>query len=269
MHFLYTLLLIFIQIVGESLPISSSSHTYLFTYLTNSAQLPELLDHFLHGPTLLILTIFFRKHLATLCKFFTATASSQKRIFSLFSKIMLFTCTTTIITTAGYFSLKTYTLSTILNNHRTPLTIGGLCVTVILLFVSHYFENRKPKSLEFTDAFILGSTQMLAQLPGISRFASTFVIASLRGYSWKQAFRISFLIEVPLLILAFFIHGIPEFLQPQNLHFFIAPLTLLTLFIATGLGYFALHASWKMASNGHLWKFSWYLIIPITLFLLF
>lgn len=269
MYSLDTILLIIIQIVGESLPISSSSHTYLFTYFTNTAQLPEFIDHFLHGPTLLILTIFFRRHVITLYKLFTAKASSRNRIIRLFITIIMFTCITTAITASGYFLLKTTFIKTIVTSCHSPLTIFGLCITAGLLFISRYNSQQSPKKLNITDSFILGTTQMIAQLPGISRFASTFVVASLRGYTWKQAFKISFLIEVPLLIPAFFIHGVPEFLQAQNFHFFTNPLTVITLIFATTLGYYALYASWRMALNGNLWKFSWYLIIPITLLLLF
>lgn len=267
MDSLHTLLLIIIQIVGESLPISSSSHTYLFTCFANSTQLPEFIDHFLHGPTLLILAIFFRKHLTTLLALFTTTTSSQKRIFNLFTTIIIFTSITTGITIIGYFLLKTTVMSSLFNNYRRTFTLIGLQVTAGFLFLSRYIHQQSPKKLNFTDAIILGCTQMLALLPGISRFASTLVVASVRGYSPKQAFRLAFLIEVPLLIPAFFIHGVPEFLQPQNFQFFTAPFTLLTLACATGLGYFALCVSWRAAMHNNFWKFSWYLLIPISLLL--
>src|SRR3972149_4518202 len=60
------IILIITQIIFESLPVSSSSHMRLVEILMarcgyGATVVPTWLDHLLHGPTILVLMIFFRR----------------------------------------------------------------------------------------------------------------------------------------------------------------------------------------------------------------
>ena len=70
---LYMMLVIFIQIVVESLPVSSSSHVLLLEKICiffgiTSIPITQSFDHFLHLATVLIVTIFFRREWMPLLK---------------------------------------------------------------------------------------------------------------------------------------------------------------------------------------------------------
>lgn len=267
------ILLIFIQIVAESLPISSSSHTYLLTQFMHLPELPTFFDHFLHGPTLLILLIFFRTDVMLLYKLFTAPRASRKRLFRIFTSVMKLLAITTPLAVIGY-ELVHGPLASFIEKHYPILMLVGLCATALLLYSLYYrrsyYGEKKDTCLTLQDALILGSVQALALLPGISRFAATFVTARWLGYPWQRAFQLCFLIEVPLITAAFFIKGIPSlFKHPQTLSFFTLPV-MITFMVATVLGYAALYGCWRLAQKNVLWLFCWYMILPtiITLGLL-
>ena len=265
------LFFIFVQIVGESLPISSSSHVYLLSRLTVLPTLPTFFDHFLHGPTFIILLIFFRKEVSLFYKFTAASSSSRKRLLKQFMHIMKVLMITTPLAAAGYGFING-PLEHFIHSYYPVLMLGGLIITMVSLYSLRYKKENYSKQsscLTLYDATMLGCVQALALLPGISRFASTFVAAQWLGYSWKRSFQLSFLIELPLIVAAFFIKALPALIRYHNLAQLFTPATVVTIIGATIGGYLALHGSWVLASKKKLWLFCLYLLIPIGITLFF
>ncbi len=122
---------------------------------------------------------------------------------------------------------------------------------------------------------ILGLTQGLALLPGISRFASTYVIARWLSLSPRRAMQTSFLMHLPLMGAAFLFDGIPLLLNTPFWHHctFLShpcPFPLLVIgiatIIATILAYGALFLSWRLALRNRLWVFGLYLLFILFVF---
>jgi undecaprenyl-diphosphatase len=74
-------------------------------------------------------------------------------------------------------------------------------------------SDRRLAMLRFGEAILIGSAQVLALLPGISRSGVTMVAGLLRGLSHEDAARFSFLLATPV-ILAAGVLKIPDLLGP-------------------------------------------------------
>ena len=73
-----------------------------------------------------------------------------------------------------------------------------LIVTAILLYFADKAKNTE-KKVNFNNAFIIGISQAIAMLPGISRSGATISTSVLLGNDKTKAARFSFLMVVPLI----------------------------------------------------------------------
>ena len=73
-----------------------------------------------------------------------------------------------------------------------------LIVTAFLLFFADKAKNTN-KNVSFKNAFIIGVSQAIAMLPGISRSGATISTSVLLGNDKTKAARFSFLMVVPLI----------------------------------------------------------------------
>jgi undecaprenyl-diphosphatase len=78
----------------------------------------------------------------------------------------------------------------------------ALVVTGITLIFTKRFMQGKRDSLGLTDAFILGLTQSIAIIPGISRSGITISTLLFRGIEREKSMRISFLAGIPVIFAA-------------------------------------------------------------------
>jgi len=73
-----------------------------------------------------------------------------------------------------------------------------LIITALLLYLADRAKNTN-KSVSFSNAFIIGISQAIAILPGISRSGATISTSVLLGNDKTKAARFSFLMVVPLI----------------------------------------------------------------------
>ena len=79
-----------------------------------------------------------------------------------------------------------------------------LLVTAALLIVSSRFSPRQKESISFKDAFIIGLSQAVAVIPGLSRSGTTIATGLMLGNKRESVARFSFLmVIVPILGEAF------------------------------------------------------------------
>lgn len=74
-----------------------------------------------------------------------------------------------------------------------------LLITAILLFMADKAKDTE-KKVSFKNAFIIGVSQAIAMLPGISRSGATISTSVLLGVDKSKAARFSFLMVVPLIL---------------------------------------------------------------------
>ena len=73
-----------------------------------------------------------------------------------------------------------------------------LIVTAALLFLADKAKDTQ-KKVSFKNAFVIGVSQAVAMLPGISRSGATISTSVLLGNDKTKAARFSFLMVVPLI----------------------------------------------------------------------
>jgi len=82
------------------------------------------------------------------------------------------------------------------------LYVGILLYFTALLLAFTYYAKPRSSGLRFFDALIMGISQAIAILPGISRSGGTIATALLLGVKKEDAARFSFLMVIPLIIAA-------------------------------------------------------------------
>lgn len=285
------LLITVAQICLESLPISSSGHVMLITMLyevvmKRSIQVPSYFDHFLHGPTLIIISLFFFSSWWQVVKLFynnflswwqkKKVSSWQMQACVMYKEIIIWIVLADSVTACMYGIGKV--LSQFPKIVPQPLMLlAGLSVTMFLFACLWWYERSGEKKISIScrhdrwqwllHAVVLGGVQGLALIPGISRFASTFIVARLLGYSPKKSFATSFALFAPLIGAAFFVNALPKLIMKREWLDAMSISLLAAMVGATVLGYALFCWSYRLARAEKLWWFGVYLLVPISLLL--
>jgi undecaprenyl-diphosphatase len=268
---LYLIIIIFLQIILESLPVSSSGHLLLAEKILH-AQIPKHFDYFLHGSTIIILLIIFYKEwiepvrylITGIANNFFRKKASYKNLLNIFFKIITLVIISNSITTLIWFIFKFYLEESNWFGSNLHLLIG-FCITTLFLFLLKFKENNickcKININIYIKYIILGLIQGMALFPGISRFASTYTVSRFLNFTPKRAFQITFLLELPL-IFAGFLLGIYHVNKISNTLSLTIWLAIITATIISG---FIFKFVKKLSQSNNLHKFSYYMIIPIVI----
>ncbi|MGV8056986.1 MAG: undecaprenyl-diphosphatase UppP [Smithellaceae bacterium] len=181
-----------VQGLGEFLPISSSAHLVLVPWLFNWEDPGLTFDIALHLGTLIAVALYFwRDWLRLLSKGFTDTKSADGKLF-------WYLVLATIPGAAIGFALEKHA-ETIF---RSPLLIA---VMLILLGIVLYWADRKSTKktdvahITLSTSFLIGLSQALAIVPGVSRSGITMTTGLLLGLTREGAARFSFLLSAPII----------------------------------------------------------------------
>lgn len=174
----------FVQAVTEFLPISSSGHLILIKDVlhVNGNTFNLSFDIILHFGTLLALIIYFRKEIIEIIK-----GKNNK----LFSQLILATIPALAI---GFF-VKDFEDSL----RIIPVVIIALVIVGIIFIVAEKFskKNKNIKDINFKEAFLIGLSQCIAFIPGVSRSGATISGGLFLGLKREEAAHFSFLLSIP------------------------------------------------------------------------
>lgn len=191
---LRALVLGIIQGLTEFLPVSSSGHLELAKFFMGDDSIAEesmLMTVMLHGATALSTIVVFWKDIVEIFKGLFQFKWNEEFQFSL--KIVL-----SMIPAAVVGLLFEEQMEHLFD--KQILLVGlMLFVTGLLLFLADRAKNT-PKKVGFWDALIIGVSQAVAILPGISRSGATISTSVLLGIDREKAARFSFLMVVPLIL---------------------------------------------------------------------
>lgn len=180
-----------VQGLTEFLPISSSGHLVLVpAFLTAlGMEVPEpslLVSAVLHLGTLLAVVVYFRKDLLRLLRFRTDAEARRMLLLLVVGTIPVLVA----------FPLE----GTLERLQDDPNIIGAaLVVTSAVLLVGRRLSHgrRRLEEARPRDAFLIGISQALALVPGLSRSGTTIVTGQAVGLTPAEAARYSFLLGVP------------------------------------------------------------------------
>lgn len=182
-----------VQGLGEFLPISSSAHLVLLPWFFGWQYAGLRFDVALHLGTLLaVLFYFWQDWLVIIYEGLTRRQSTEGRLFWY---LLLATFPGALV---GYF-LEDYA-ETIF---RSPLIIGVmLIVMAVILYLSDTLaaSHKKMHQLSFADSLLIGLSQALAIIPGVSRSGVTMSMGRILGLSRETAARFSFLLSTPIVV---------------------------------------------------------------------
>lgn len=193
MDIIDSIILGIIQGLTEFLPVSSSGHLELGKAIIGDQSVPEeslLFTVVLHFATALSTIVIFRKDIFEILKGLFKPAVNDDQRFA--GKIIL--------------SMIPAVLVGLFFEEQLEQLFGGnimlvgcmLLVTAALLFLADKAKNTN-KKVSFKDALIIGISQSIAMLPGISRSGATISTSVLLGNDKTKAARFSFLMVVPLI----------------------------------------------------------------------
>lgn len=182
-----------IQGLTEFLPVSSSGHLELAKAILNQDQLPEeslFMTVLLHAATALSTIVIFRKDIGSI---FSGLFKGNKEELNFSVKIIVSMIPAAVIGVLFNDAIES------LFNQQYILVGCMLLVTGVLLFVADKAEKTDQEVSTF-HAVIIGISQAIAILPGISRSGATISTSVLLGIDRKKAARFSFLMVVPLIL---------------------------------------------------------------------
>jgi len=196
---LQIIILAIIQGLTEFLPISSSGHLVLVTFLFDWVDQGLLFDVAVHFGSLLAVGLFFRKDFIAL--FFGGIRLLNGNIETPESRLSLFI----IIGTFPAAILGFFMIPWIDGNLRDPaiiiFTLSGY--GIVMALVDHFCKsNRNISSIGLRDVLIIGCAQALSLVPGTSRSGITITAARLMGFKRLEAARFSFLLSAPIILIA-------------------------------------------------------------------
>lgn len=194
MDILEAIILGLIQGLTEFLPVSSSGHLELAKALFGDQSVPQESLTFtvvLHAATALSTIVIFRREIAQIFKGLFQFTWNDEMKFSL--KIIISMIPAVIIGLAFEEELESFFSGKIL------LVGCMLLVTAALLLLADKAKNTS-KNVTFNNAVVIGISQAIAMLPGISRSGATISTSVLLGIDRTKAARFSFLMVVPLIL---------------------------------------------------------------------
>ena len=193
MDILDAILLGVIQGLTEFLPVSSSGHLEIAKALLGSTSVPEeslMITVVLHFATALSTLVVFRKDIMDIFKGLFRFQWNEETRFSL--KIIISMIPAAFI---GGFDVAELEM----HFGGQVLFVGFmLLITGLLLWLADKARDTG-KPVSYKDSLIIGLSQAVAMLPGISRSGATISTSVLLGNDKGKAARFSFLMVVPLI----------------------------------------------------------------------
>ncbi|KJD31731.1 UDP-diphosphatase [Tamlana nanhaiensis] len=193
MNIIDAIILGIIQGLTEFLPVSSSGHLELGKAILGDNSVPEeslLFTVVLHFATALSTIVIFRKDILSLIK--GALQFKWNEDLQFIFKIGISMIPAVVV---GLFFEEQ--LEALFSGNI--LLVGCmLIVTAVLLYFADKAKDTN-KKVSFANAFVIGVSQAIAMLPGISRSGATISTSVLLGNDKTKAARFSFLMVVPLI----------------------------------------------------------------------
>ncbi len=192
MGWIDALLLGIIQGLTEFLPVSSSGHLEIGKVLLGLKEEENItFTIVVHSATVLSTIIIFRKQILSILKGLFAFSWNEETKYS--SKIVLSMIPAVLV--GLFFQDEIESLFT-----GNLMLVGfALLYTAALLAFTFYAKPRE-SGITFKNAFIIGVSQAIAILPGISRSGSTIATGLLLGSKKEETAAFSFLMVIPVIL---------------------------------------------------------------------
>jgi undecaprenyl-diphosphatase len=252
---LQVIILAIVQGLTEFFPVSSSAHLVLVPTLLGWPLAPVTLDVALHLGTLLALIVYFFSDILLLWKAFIASFQ-RKRTFSEEERSYMHVAWWILLGTIPVVLAALLFKKTIEASFTTALPSAILLlVTGAYLALAEVFSRPRKAIRELTtaSAMVIGISQAVSLLPGISRSGTTLATGMFCGLRREEAARFAFLLAIPALLGAFLLEIVTVPLVGISWLFL-----LLGIVISGGVGILCIHYFFIMLKKSRLIWFSLY-----------
>lgn len=225
---LYLILLSFIQGVTEFLPVSSSAHLLILPYITNIKDQGIIIDISAHIGSLLAVCYFYRIDIINIVKStFSKKCNENIKEKQLSLKLIL-----------AFLPIVIFGIIMVafnISEMRNPnIVIYTSAIFGIILYLADLYGKKKRdiNELSFTSAILIGLSQILATIPGVSRSGITLTTAMACGQNRESSLKFTFLLSIPtimLIAMGSFIKFI--FLMPIEINYYYICLTIVFSFL--------------------------------------
>jgi undecaprenyl-diphosphatase len=194
MHPLMAIFLGFIQGLTEFLPISSSGHLALLEHYFKVQGGGLDFDILLHVGSLVALLVYFRADWLKM-----AQAVLRPSPYTRLERRLFVCLVAATIPGALAGVLLQHSAATIFRQPwRIALLMGGL--GILLILAERLARHHRPlTNLNLGDALLIGISQALAVMPGVSRSGITMTTGLFLGFTREGAARFSFLLATPII----------------------------------------------------------------------
>ena len=244
---IYIVIIAMLQILLVSLPISSSGHIRLFEQIFLCPHLPQGIEYILHGPTIIIIALYFLPAWWPLIL-------HMYRYRSVLYHFFIVGFLADLVTVIMYGIFQSMGMSWF------PLSLGFL-ITMVLLF-SLKVVPEGTQSMHWLKALCIGAVQGIALLPGISRFGATYVVGCWLGLPRRRSFAFSCAIAWPLLV-AGFAQGWRSYSYSLCFSLSFSSVVLVLVGVASIGAYMLLCYCYYLATTKRLWLVGWYMLLPL------
>ncbi len=264
MDFLQILILALVQGVTEFLPVSSSAHLILVPILSGWEDQGLAFDVAVHVGTLSAVVLYFRRELSkmTVSWLGSVTGRGMDADAKLAWAVLLGTIP------VGLCGLLFKDLIEEHLRHPYVLASTTLLFALLLWWADARTRGQRDEyTIGWLDILFIGLAQALALIPGTSRSGATMTAALFLGLSRQAAARFSFLLSIPVIVLAGGLTTL-DYLQTATIDD-MQPLMLGALLSAVS-AYFCIHYFLKLLEKIGMMPFVIYrIVLAVFLFVMF
>lgn len=257
-----------VQGLTEFLPVSSSGHIVIssaFYKMLTGAEIVVtneeiFFDILIHLSTLFAVIIYFFGDIKNILSNFY-TAAKEKNYKSDNFLFVIYILIATLIT--GVFGL--FTKEAAHNLTENPFIVSiFIIITGCVLLISEKIKKDENKKTDIKTALVVGLFQGFAVMPGLSRSGMTISSAMFMGLKRFDAARFSFILSIPIILLASFIYPLLTFDLKDIANFNYQALIsgMVTSFIT---GYLCIKYFMNFLKNNNLKCFAYYCFVMGTI----
>lgn len=195
----HVFVLAIIQGLTEFLPVSSSAHLVLVPKLLGWKDQGLAFDVAIHVGTLCAVLIYFRYELKLMCRDWFKSLHTKRQ-----------TQNSRLAWAIGFGTIPVGICGILFNsyiaNNLRSVTVIAITTIIfgILLGLAAVFgkQKRNEYNLKWQDVVAVGCAQAIALIPGVSRSGVTLTAGLFMGLTRQAAARYSFLLSIPVILLA-------------------------------------------------------------------
>lgn len=187
-----------VQGLTEFLPISSTAHLRVVPALVGWKDPGAAFSAVIQIGTVLAVLVYFRKDLLAILRGFFRGVAKGRPLEDPEGRLGIYICAGSVpIVVAGLL------FKDLIENELRSLYVIAAALVVVGIVMAIADRSAGTRGVEegrgitLADALLVGTAQMFALIPGVSRSGSTIAAGLLRGLDRSEAARFSFLLSVP------------------------------------------------------------------------